>query len=231
MIHLGVVSIMPELIFSQLQTGILHKALQRHLVSIDCWDPRDWAPLPHCQVDDAPYGGGPGMVLKYAPMHAAIQFAKSCMPAARRVIYLSPQGKQVRQADLSHIVQQEQSLLFIAGRYEGIDERLIDEHVDEEWSLGDFVLTGGELAALVYIDAITRLIPGVLGDYASCQQESFMTGQLDHPHYTRPACINGRAVPPVLLSGDHAAIQAWRAAQALQHTRSKRPDLLKEPST
>lgn len=225
MLHLGVISLMPEM-FASLQHGVTGRAIEQQLVKLDHWNPRDWADRPYRQVDDKPYGGGPGMVMLYQPVHKAIVHARSEMPATCKTIYLSPQGRVIQQTDLNRIAATEQSLLFLAGRYEGIDERIITQHVDEEWSLGDFVLSGGELAAMVFIDAITRLLPGSLGHQASAQQDSFMNGLLDYPHYTRPADIDGYSVPPVLLGGNHRDIERWRRKQSLGMTWLKRPDLL-----
>lgn len=227
MLHLGVISLMPEM-FASLNYGITGRAFEQGLARFDCWNPRDWAHNAHRQVDDRPYGGGPGMVMMYEPLHAAIQHAKSDMPGTCKTIYLSPQGKTVQQADLNKIAAHEQSLLFLAGRYEGIDERIITHHVDEEWSLGDFVLSGGELAAMVFIDAIVRLLPGSLGHSGSAMQDSFMNGLLDHPHYTRPAVTQDGPVPDVLLGGSHRDIDRWRRKQALGKTWLKRPDLLEK---
>lgn len=224
-IHLGLISIMPEMT-QALEHGVTGRALALRQVKVDCWNPRDWAPLPYRQVDDTPYGGGPGMVLQYEPLATAIRHAKSCMPANTRVVYLSPQGKMIKQRDLNHLVLHRQSILFVAGRFEGIDERVLMTQIDEEWSIGDFVLTGGELAALVFMDAMIRLVPGVVGDPGSVFADSFMQNCLDYPHYTKPASIDGYDVPPVLLSGDHAAINTFRRQQALGKTWLKRPDLL-----
>ncbi|KTD08071.1 tRNA (guanosine(37)-N1)-methyltransferase TrmD [Legionella jamestowniensis] len=227
MLHLGVITLMPEM-FDVLKHGVVGRAIEQGLVKVDYWNPREWAPRPYRQVDDKPYGGGPGMVMLYEPLHGAINHAKSNMPASCKTIYLSPQGKNIRQSDLNQVVNKKQSLLFVAGRYEGIDERIITHHVDEEWSLGDFVLSGGELAAMVFIDAIIRLIPGSLGHLRSAEQDSFMNGLLDCPHYTRPASINGLDVPPVLLGGNHRDIERWRRKQCLGKTWLKRPDLLEQ---
>ena len=227
MLHLAVISIMPEM-FSSLHYGITGRAFEQGLAKLDCWNPRDWASNAHRQVDDRPYGGGPGMVMMYEPLHGAIQHAKAQMPGACRTIYLSPQGKTVQQTDLNEIAAKKQSLLFLAGRYEGIDERVIAGHVDEEWSLGDFVLSGGELAAMVFIDAIVRLLPGSLGHAGSAVQDSFMNGLLDHPHYTRPANLPEASVPDILLGGSHRDIERWRRKQALGITWLKRPDLLEK---
>ena len=227
MLHLGVVSLLPE-IFASLQYGVTGRAIEQGLAKIDYWNPREWASRPYRQVDDKPYGGGPGMVMMYEPLHEAIACARNQMPSTCRTIYLSPQGRVIQQADLNQLAEKKQSLLFIAGRYEGIDERIISHHVDEEWSLGDFVLSGGELAAMVFIDALVRLLPGCLGHQASAQQDSFMNGLLDHPHYTRPAVIDGAGVPEVLLGGNHRDIERWRRKQSLGKTWLKRPDLLEK---
>ena len=225
MLHLGVITIMPEML-AALNYGITGRAQSAGLVRVDCWNPRDWAHPPHCAVDDKPYGGGPGMVMLYWPLHQAIVAARKQMPENTRTIYLSPQGTRLTQDRLNDVVADKQPLLFIAGRYEGIDERVILADVDEEWSVGDFVLSGGELAAMVCIDGLIRLLPGSLGDADSAQFDTFMTGILDHPHYTRPAMIDDMAVPAILLSGKHAAIDRWRRKQALGKTWLKRPDLL-----
>ena len=227
MLHLGVISLIPEL-FASMQYGVTGRAIEQGLAKVDYWNPREWTNRPYRQVDDKSYGGGPGMVMQYEPLNGAILFARSQMPSTCRTVYLSPQGKTIQQADLNRIAQEKQSLLFIAGRYEGIDERVILEHVDEEWSLGDFVLSGGELAAMVFMDALIRLLPGSLGHQASAEQDSFMNGLLDCPHYTRPEMINGMKVPEVLLSGNHRDIERWRRKQSLGQTWLKRPDLLEK---
>lgn len=226
-LHIGVISLIPE-ILDGLKFGITGRAIEQGLAKVNCWNPRDWSPRPYRQVDDKPYGGGPGMVMMYEPLHAAIRHARSQMPEHCKTIYLSPQGKIVRQRDINQVANDKQPLLFIAGRYEGIDERIIMQDVDEEWSLGDFVLSGGELAAMVFIDAIIRLIPGSLGHLGSAEQDSFMNGLLDCPHYTRPAAIDGLSVPTVLLGGNHKNIERWRRKQSLGKTWLKRPDLLEK---
>ncbi|STX27827.1 tRNA (guanine N1) methyltransferase [Legionella beliardensis] len=224
-LHLGIITLMPD-IFAGLNYGIPGRTVTQGLAQIDYWNPRDWSLRPYQQVDDKPYGGGPGMVMMYEPLNAAILHAKQHMPAHCKTIYLSPQGKIIKQQDLNVVAERKQPLLFIAGRYEGIDERIIQHHVDEEWSIGDFVLSGGELAAMVFIDAILRLLPGSLGHPESAAQDSFMNGLLDYPHYTRPATVEGMDVPAVLLSGNHYDIERWRRKQALGRTWLKRPELL-----
>ncbi|MCC5792374.1 MAG: tRNA (guanosine(37)-N1)-methyltransferase TrmD [Legionellaceae bacterium] len=222
----GVVSLLPEM-FAALQWGVCGRALQNKLIQVEHYNPRDWSKRAYRQVDDKPFGGGPGMVMMYEPLQQAIMAAKKKLAAPVKTVYLSPQGQVQTQGRLAQLVAERQPILFVAGRYEGIDERIITRHVDEEWSLGDFVLSGGELAAMVYIDAMVRLLPGVLGHSASAEQDSFMQGILDHPHYTRPAVVDGMGVPEVLLKGNHRDITRWRRQQALGKTWQKRPDLLK----
>ena len=223
--RMQVVTIFPEMVLTIAEYGVVGRAVKRGLVSLECQNPRDFTVDAHRTVDDRPYGGGPGMVMKYEPAAAAIAAAKEKLPAGSLVVCLSPQGAVFDQtaaqrfAGLSGIV-------LLAGRYEGIDERLIESHVDEELSLGDFVISGGEIAAMVVIDAVARLLPGVLGDEASATQDSFTEGLLDHPHYTRPEEIDGHRVPEVLLSGDHARIAKWRYQQALGRSFQRRPDLV-----
>lgn len=225
--HLGVISVLPEMLAS-LQYGVCGRAIRRGLAQVEVFNPRDWTQDVHRQVDDKPYGGGPGMVMMYEPLKAAIQHAKTVMPSDCKTVYLSPQGKVVTQQILNDVAANNRSLLFLAGRYEGIDERIIAHHVDEEWSIGDFVLSGGELAAMTFIDAIVRLLPGALGHGGSAVQDSFMAGLLDYPHYTRPAVVDNYSVPSVLMSGDHQKIDLWRRKQALGKTWLKRPDLIKK---
>ena len=227
MMHLGVITLLPEML-DALNYGVVGRAIRQGLVTLDHWNPREWTSGAHHQVDDKPYGGGPGMVMMYKPLSEALNHAKKAMPKHCKTIYLSPQGRVIRQHDLNEIVKQKQSLLFLTGRYEGIDERIITAQVDEEWSLGDFVLSGGELAVMAFIDGIVRLLPGALGHGSSAEQDSFMNGLLDYPHYTRPETIEGMDVPPVLLSGNHQAIARWRRKQSLGRTWLKRPDLLKQ---
>jgi tRNA (guanine37-N1)-methyltransferase len=222
-----VVTLFPELVFGAAKHGVTGRAIDRGIVSLELWDPRDYALDVHRTVDDRPYGGGPGMVMKYQPLHDAITQAKKLSSGNKKVIYLSPQGKPITQALLSDASQLSQ-LILVAGRYEGIDERFVQLDCDEEWSLGDYVISGGELAALVVVDAITRLLPGVLGDADSANQDSHVDGLLDCPHFTRPEQLEGLSVPNVLLSGNHAEISRWRMKQSLGRTWQRRPDLLEK---
>jgi len=220
----AVVTLFPE-VLSALQSGITGRALDNKLISLDCFNPRDYTQDTHRTVDDRPYGGGPGMVMKVKPLRDAIQAAKQQLGPASKVIYVSPQGRRLDQKGVEQLAQQEH-MVIVAGRYEGIDERVIDTEVDEQWSIGDYVLSGGELPAMVLIDAMTRTLPGALGHEDSAAQDSFATGLLDHPHYTRPEDIDGLKIPEVLASGDHQAITRWRMKQALGRTWLERPDLL-----
>lgn len=223
-----VVTLFPEMIQQASDFGIVGRAIDNQLVDLVTWNPRDFTEDRHRTVDARPYGGGPGMVMMYQPLQDAIINAKKAGDStARKVVYLSPQGRPLTQDLLVKTCELTQ-LVLVAGRYEGIDERLIEAEIDEEWSLGDYVISGGELAALVVIDAVTRLLPGALGAKESAQQDSYMNGLLDCPHYTRPELIDGKSVPGVLLSGHHAEIARWRLQQSWKNTRSKRPDLLNE---
>jgi tRNA (guanine37-N1)-methyltransferase len=225
--QIAVVSIFPEMVGQVGEYGVVGRAVERDILLLRCVNPRDFAEDVHRTVDDRPYGGGPGMVLKYEPTAMAIREAKQALPAGSPVICLSPQGKVFDQEEAKRLAAL-QGFVLLAGRYEGIDERLIENEVDEELSLGDFVLSGGEIAAMAVIDAVARLLPGVLGDEDSAMQDSFMDGLLDHPHYTRPENIDGKRVPAVLLSGDHARIARWRYKQALGRSFLRRPDLVKK---
>ena len=221
-----VVTIFPEMVLNSALNGVTGRAIKQGLVDLSVWNPRDYTLDKHKAVDDRPYGGGPGMVMKYQPLKDAVDNAKQSFRAERvKVVYLSPQGKPMTQKLLNEHVSLEQ-LILVAGRYEGIDERFIQNECQEEWSLGDFVISGGELAALVVIDAISRLLPGVLGAEESAMQDSHMQGLLDCPHYTRPEELKANIVPSVLLSGNHKEIERWRMKQALGQTWQKRPDLL-----
>ncbi len=224
-----VVTLFPDMVTAAASYGVTGRAIERDIVSLSVWNPRDYTHDRHKSVDDRPYGGGPGMVMKFQPLHEAVQNAKHAHSGAIgpvKVVCLSPQGKPITQALLKSASQLSQ-LVLVAGRYEGIDERFVDLDCDEEWSIGDYVISGGELAALIVIDAITRLLPGVLGDADSAVQDSHADGLLDCPHYTRPEQIDGCAVPEVLMGGNHADIARWRMKQALGRTWQRRPDLLK----
>lgn len=223
-LDIGVITLFPDM-FRALEYGICGRAQQNGLLNIEWWNPRDFTEDKHRTVDDRPYGGGPGMVMMAEPLYQSIQSAKQQLGADTPVIYLSPQGKPITQARLQ-TMSERGSCILLAGRYEGIDERVITEAVDEEWSLGDFVLSGGEIAAMAAIDAMTRLLPGALGHDQSAAQDSFAHGLLDYPHFTRPEVWRNIAVPSVLLSGDHKKIARWRHAQALERTRQRRPDLM-----
>lgn len=220
-----VVCLFPELVRALFSCGMQARGVKLGLLSLTCWNPRDYAKDAHRTVDDRPYGGGPGMVMKYDPLAQAIQHARAATDGRARVIYLSPQGRRFDQ-DLASDLAGSQTLILVCGRYEGVDERLIAAEVDEELSIGDYVLSGGELAAMVVMDAVSRLIPGVLGDEQSAAQDSFGHGLLDHPHYTRPEMLPVGQVPEVLLSGDHERIRRWRLKQSLGRTWLRRPDLL-----
>ena len=222
---IGIVSLFPEMFAAVTAYGITGRAANGGLISVETWNPREFARDRHRTVDDKPYGGGPGMLMKVEPLQAAIASARAAAPAGTRVIYLSPQGRKLDQADLRRYAEG-QGLILVAGRYEGIDERLIESFIDEEVSIGDFVLSGGEIPAMVLIDGVTRLLPGAVGDSDSVVQESFTDGLLDYPQYTRPEEINGEAVPEVLLSGHHQAIATWRLQQALGRTFLRRPELI-----
>lgn len=222
----GIITLFPE-IFAALEYGITGRAIQEKLLDVMCWNPRDFTLNKHRNVDDRPYGGGPGMVMMVQPLQDAIQAAKQAAPRKPVVIHLSPQGKHFNQAAAEEMLKKE-SFILIAGRYEGIDERLIQLEVDEEWSIGDYVLSGGEIAALTIIDAVTRLIPGALGHEDSATEDSLSSGLLKYPQYTRPENFNGLTVPDVLLSGNHQAIERWRLKQSLGKTWLKRPDLLEK---
>ncbi len=220
-----IVTLFPQAILDWVGHGILGRAIERRLIDVEVWDPRTYTEDRHRSVDDRPYGGGPGRVMKFEPLRAALRAARRAAPRAR-VVYLSPQGRRLDQQAVREFADSD-GLILIAGRYEGIDERLIAAEIDEEWSLGDYVLNGGELAALVIVEATARLLPGVLGDDESAREDSFTEDLLDYPHYTRPQTIDGLEVPAVLLSGDHAAIRRWRHKQALGRTYRRRPDLLR----
>lgn len=222
--RIDVVTLFPDMFDAVSRFGVTGRAAERGLLDLRLWNPRDFTHDRHRTVDDRPYGGGPGMVMLYQPLRDALEAAARA-GAGGPVLYLSPQGRVMDQDKVAALAAGGRMTL-LAGRYEGIDERLINELVDEELSIGDYVLSGGELPAMVAIDAVTRLIPGALGHQDSAAQDSFSEGLLDCPHYTRPERIGEREVPPVLLSGDHAAIARWRLKQALGRTWLRRPELL-----
>ena len=223
--RIQVITLFPEEFRPLVGLGVTGRSISTGQVQLELLNPRDYARDRHRSVDDRPYGGGPGMVMAVEPLRSTIQAARERAGEQALVSLLSPQGRRLEQAAVRELAQR-QELILVCGRYEGIDERLIELEIDEEWSLGDYVLSGGELAAAVVIDAITRLLPGVLGDEQSAAQDSFTDGLLDCQHYTRPEEIEGLAVPPVLLSGDHGAIERWRRQQALLRTWQRRPDML-----
>ena len=221
-----VVTLFPERVTAVGEYGVTGRAVQRGRVELGCINPRDFTEDAHRTVDDRPFGGGPGMVMKFEPVVAAIRAARAEAPGAPCLL-LSPQGERFTQATAERLAALP-GLVLVAGRYEGLDERIVEAEVDEELSIGDFVLSGGELAAMAVIDSVARLLPGVLGHDASAAEDSFANGLLDCPHYTRPPEVEGRNVPSVLLSGDHAAIARWRRKQALGRTWQRRPDLLEQ---
>jgi tRNA (guanine37-N1)-methyltransferase len=221
----GVVSLFPDMFEAITNFGVTGQAVKKGLLSLDTWNPRDFTHDKHRTVDDKPYGGGPGMLMMVQPLRDAIHAAKQQVGTTAKVIYLSPQGRKLDQAGVEELATNE-NLILVCGRYEGIDERIIQQEIDEEWSIGDFVLTGGELPAMTLIDAVVRFVPGVLGDMASAEEDSFANGLLDHPHYTRPESLDGDAAPVVLLSGNHKDISRWRLKQSLGRTWLRRPELL-----
>jgi tRNA (guanine37-N1)-methyltransferase len=224
-VRFEVVTLFPAMIREAVRYGVTGRAITAGLVELECVDPRDYATDVHRTVDDRPYGGGPGMVMKVEPLRSAIRAAAKQVPAGALRVYLSAQGRPFDQAAARRFSALP-GLVLVAGRYEGVDERLLQSEIDEEWSIGDYVLSGGEIPALALIDAVTRLIPGVLGDERSALEESFTEGLLDWPHYTRPEDFEGLRVPEALLSGNHREIARWRLKQALGRTWRRRPDLI-----
>nr|WP_264346918.1 tRNA (guanosine(37)-N1)-methyltransferase TrmD [Rheinheimera sp. MM224] len=221
----GVVTLFPQMFDAITKFGVTSRAVKQGLLQVECWNPRDYTSDKHNTVDDRPFGGGPGMLMMVQPLTDAIRAAKQAAGGNVHTVYLSPQGRKLDQKGVQELSRYPK-LLLVAGRYEGIDERVIETEIDEEWSIGDYVLSGGELPAMTLIDAVSRLVPGVLGHEESAEQDSFATGLLDCPHYTRPAVLADKEVPPVLLSGHHENIRRWRLKQALGRTWLRRPDML-----
>ncbi len=221
----GVISLFPAMFRAVTEHGIIGRAAQKGIIGVQTWNPRDFTRDLHRTVDDRPFGGGPGMLMKIQPLRDAIYAAKQAAGAETKVIYLSPQGRLLNQQGVKELAASKR-LILVAGRYEGIDERLVQDEIDEEWSIGDYVLSGGELPAMTLIDAVSRFVPGTLGHKDSAQEDSFVKGLLDCPHYTRPEVFEGRVVPEVLRSGNHQRIARWRLKQSLGRTWLRRPDLL-----
>jgi len=221
----GVITLFPQMFEAITQSGVTSRAVKQGLLQVECWNPRDFTSDKHKTVDDRPYGGGPGMLMMVQPLTDAIRAAKQAAGGDVHTIYLSPQGRKLDQQGVIELARHPK-LLLVAGRYEGIDERVIENEIDEEWSIGDYVLSGGELPAMTLIDAVSRLVPGVLGHEQSAEQDSFASGLLDCPHYTRPEVLDGKEVPSVLLSGHHENIRRWRLKQSLGRTWLRRPDML-----
>ena len=225
---IGVISLFPEMFDAITEYGVTGRAIRKGLIEFHKWNPRDFTHDKHRTVDDRPYGGGPGMLMMVQPLRDAITAARAKAQADGRnakVIYLSPQGRKLDQVGVSELAKDD-CLIFVAGRYEGIDERIIESDIDEEWSVGDYILSGGELPAMNVIDAVARFVPGVLGHEQSAEQDSFSDGLLDCPHYTRPEVLDEKSVPKVLLSGNHEHIRQWRQFQSLERTWLRRPELL-----
>lgn len=222
----GLITLFPEMFDAVAAHGITRRAVEQGQLELAFWNPRDFTTDRHRTVDDRPYGGGPGMLMKPEPLTAAVMAAKDTMGSDCPVMMLSPQGRRLNQAGLQELAALP-AMILVAGRYEGIDERFIEATVDQEWSIGDYVLSGGELGAMVMIDGITRLLPGTLGHPQSAEQDSFVEGLLDCPHYTRPEMFGQQQVPEVLLQGNHQLIRRWRLKQALGRTAERRPDLLR----
>lgn len=221
----GLVTLFPEMFTAFTEQGVSGRAVQKGLIDVECFNPRDFTHDKHRTVDDRPYGGGPGMLMMVQPLSDAIDAAKTASNHQAKVVYMSPQGQPLTQ-QIAQNLANESALILVAGRYEGIDERVIQSHVDMEISVGDYVLSGGELPAMVLMDAVSRLVPGVLGHADSAVEDSFNNGLLDCPHYTRPEILNGEPVPKVLLSGNHEKIRQWRLQQSLGRTWLRRPELL-----
>ena len=221
----GVVSLFPEMFSAVTESGVTRRACEKGLISVTCFNPRDYAYDKYKTVDDKPYGGGPGMLMKVQPLRDAINAARAKAPAGTKVVCMSPQGERLNHSLVTRF-HDWGSLILIAGRYEGIDERILQREVDLEVSIGDYVLSGGEIPAMCVIDAVSRMVPGVLGNIRNAQEDSFADGLLHFPQYTRPEEIEGLSVPQILMSGNHQKIRRWRLQQALARTYERRPDLL-----
>ena len=226
-LKIGVITLFPEMFDAITQQGVISRAIKNGTIEFQAWNPRDFTHDKHRTVDDRPYGGGPGMLMMVQPLTDAIHAAKAKLGEGTKVIYLSPQGRKLDQQGVKHLATNNK-IVLVAGRYEGIDERVIQSEIDEEWSIGDFVLSGGELPAMTLIDSVSRLIPGVLGHELSAEEDSFANGLLDCQHYTRPEVLAGQRVPDVLLSGNHEKIRQWRLKQSLGRTWLRRPDLIND---
>lgn len=224
--YFGVISLFPEMFDAIIKSGVTRRAAAQGLIEVKCWNPRDFTLDKYKTVDDKPYGGGPGMLMKVQPLCAAIAAARKAAPPGTKVVYMSPQGVRLNHSLVTSI-HGWGSVILVAGRYEGIDERILQKEVDLEVSIGDYVLSGGEIPAMCVIDSVSRMVPGVLGDIRNAMEDCFADGLLHYPQYTRPEEIYGMQVPEVLLSGDHAKIRRWRLMQALGRTYERRPDLLK----
>ncbi|GKT12462.1 MAG: tRNA (guanine37-N1)-methyltransferase [Thiomicrorhabdus sp.] len=220
-----VITLFPEMFSALTESGVSRRANQSGLYSLKTWNPREFTLDKHKTVDDRPYGGGPGMVMMYQPLKDTLSAIESELGEKPHVVYLSPQGQPLTQLKVAEL-NLHKNVTLLCGRYEGVDERLIESSVDEEISIGDFVVSGGELPAMMLMDAAIRLIPGALGHSQSAEQDSFSDGLLDCPHYTRPEVVDGMQVPSVLMEGNHAKIDAWRQAQKVARTQQRRPDLL-----
>ncbi len=225
-----VITLFPEMFVALTESGVSRRAIQSELYALQAWNPRQFTLDKHKTVDDRPYGGGPGMVMMYQPLKDTLSAIESELQAKPYVVYLSPQGQPLTQQKVADLTQYD-NITLLCGRYEGVDERLITSSVDEEISIGDFVVSGGELPAMMLMDAVIRLIPGALGHSQSAEQDSFSDGLLDCPHYTRPEVVDGMSVPSVLMEGNHAKIDAWRQAQKLARTQQRRPDILSDKNS
>lgn len=225
-----VITLFPEMFEALTESGVSRRAIQSELYTLKTWNPRQFTLDKHKTVDDRPYGGGPGMVMMYQPLKDTLSAIEGELQAKPHVVYLSPQGQPLTQQKVADLTQYD-NITLLCGRYEGVDERLITSSVDEEISIGDFVVSGGELPAMMLMDAVIRLIPGALGHSQSAEQDSFSDGLLDCPHYTRPEVVDGMSVPSVLMEGNHAKIDAWRQAQKLARTQQRRPDILSDKNS